>query len=78
MPKKKCYVNGENYSLTITKHIAVPSSKLEFPFLNIKFLAQKIPFLRTFSLTSRNSCFASEIWKSDKNHSKCAKTVDHH
>ena len=27
-----CYVNVENYFLTIIKHIAVPSSKLEFPF----------------------------------------------
>ena len=31
-----CYVNVENYFLTIIKHIAVPSSKLEFPFLNIQ------------------------------------------
>ena len=28
-----CYVIVENYFLTIIKHIAVPSSKLEFPFL---------------------------------------------
>ena len=27
-----CYVNEENYFLTIIKHIAVPSSKLEFSF----------------------------------------------
>ena len=27
-----CYVNVENYFLTIIKHIAVLSSKLEFPF----------------------------------------------
>ena len=27
-----CYINVENYFLTIIKHIAVPSSKLEFPF----------------------------------------------
>ena len=27
-----CYVNVDNYFLTIIKHIAVPSSKLEFPF----------------------------------------------
>ena len=26
-----CYVNVENYFLTIFKQIAVPSSKLEFP-----------------------------------------------
>ena len=26
-----CYVNVENYFLTIVKPIAVPSSKLEFP-----------------------------------------------
>ena len=29
-----CYVNVENYFLTIIKHIAVPSSKLEFPLLS--------------------------------------------
>ena len=28
-----CYVNVENYFLTIIKHNAVPSSKLEFPFV---------------------------------------------
>ena len=28
-----CYENVENYFLTIIKHIAVPSSKLEFPFI---------------------------------------------
>ena len=27
-----CYVNVENYFLTIIKHIAVPSSKLELPY----------------------------------------------
>ena len=27
------YLNAENYFLTIIKHIAVPSSKLEFPFI---------------------------------------------
>ena len=27
-----CYVNVENYFLTIIKNIAVPSLKLEFPF----------------------------------------------
>ena len=26
-----CYVNVENYFLTFIKHIAVPSTKLEFP-----------------------------------------------
>ena len=31
-----CYSNVENYFLTIIKHIAVPSSKLEFPFCFIK------------------------------------------
>ena len=28
-------VNGENYFLAIIKHIAVLSSKLEFPFVNL-------------------------------------------
>ena len=28
-----CYINVENYFLTIIKHITVPSSKLELPFL---------------------------------------------
>ena len=28
-----CYVNVENYFLTIIKHVAVPSSKLEIPFI---------------------------------------------
>ena len=32
------------------------------------FCPKKIPFLRTFSLTSKNLCFTSE-----KNHQKCAK-----
>ena len=27
----------------------------------IRFLGQKMPFLRTFSLTSDDSCFTSEI-----------------
>ena len=31
-----CYVNEENYFLTIIKHIAVPSSKLELPFGQLK------------------------------------------
>ena len=30
-------------------------------FFKIWFIARKIPFLHTFSLTSRNSCFTSEI-----------------
>ena len=30
-----CYVNVENYFLTFIKPIAVPSSKLEFPFIII-------------------------------------------
>ena len=29
-----CYIDVENYFLTIIKHIAVPSSKLEFPLLH--------------------------------------------
>ena len=29
-----CYVNVENYFLTIIKHIAVPSSELEFPLIH--------------------------------------------
>ena len=41
--------------------------KESWKFFKIRFLAQEIPFLRTFSLMSRNS---SEIWRSDKNHSK--------
>ena len=32
-------VNVENYILTIIKHIAVPSSKLEFPLNKIKRLS---------------------------------------
>ena len=42
-----CYVNVENYFLTIIKHIAVPSSKLEFP-LEINFI---------LNLTVLRSCF---------------------
>ena len=30
-----CYVNVENYFLTIIKHIAVLSSKLEFPLFQV-------------------------------------------
>ena len=36
-----CYVNVENYFLTIIKHIAVPSSKLEFPFITLINIRQK-------------------------------------
>ena len=35
-----CYVIVENYFLTIIKHIAVPSSKLEFPFHYLFFAHQ--------------------------------------
>ena len=48
-------------------------------FFWIRFLAQKMPFLHTFSLTADNSGFTSEIWKIDKkNNQNVPKTVDNH
>ena len=38
-----------------------------------RFLAQKMPFLRTFSLNGNSAGYTSEIWKIDKSQSKCAK-----
>ena len=36
-----CYVNVENYFLTIIKHLAVPSSKLEFPLIIFYFREER-------------------------------------
>ena len=57
-----CYVKVENYFLTIIKHIAVPSSKLEFPIIQLMDLWKGARLEHCFHQIQLDT-FYQPIWK---------------